>query len=329
MNFLENSESNLTEASKKLEELMTILDRTDQILDTGLASLRSRITSLTSINEALHTDSFHYTESRAEASTALDSRLDDLGKTLESVDKYFEESQSPMSSCIDLSENLSHILEEMMHSQQEIFVSSLSQLSETIDQFLQNIHTSHSTTSEEHALAVQGISQLESKMAESEEQLMSLANSVSSLLDQFSNDTIESIKTSLESVFTSTTDSLNDCQQSSIEQELNTVMDQLGESIDEFSQSCSSLGDSFKDQLSSSFQQCSSSIGLHVEQKLKETFEEAIESTLEAIAKDLLACFLTMQLGSSISGTMLPLIPALKVVGEGLEKLNDTLDFFD
>jgi len=248
---------------------------------------------------------------------------------MEGFQSAIESNGSKVTTTIELAAGLINNTQQELASQEETFTTALSDLSDIISQFLGDANLSIESTNSEITLFTEGASQLSTKVTESGDALSGLSDRISSLFDELTNNFLDTLKSSTDSIYVTALTTLAEAQSASIEETLAGVSSQLEDLLENFSESCTSVGEELMDNVSTILDDCTSDISDNIEQKLTDAFEDAIENMLQAVLEELGTTVVTMTAGSSISGVMMPLVPALKTVGTALEALNNTLDFFD
>jgi len=246
---------------------------------------------------------------------------------MEGLQSAIESNGSKVTTTIELASSLINNTQQELSNQEETFTTALSDLSDIISQFLGDANLSIESTNSEIALFTEGASQLSAKVTESGDNLSGISGRISSLFDELTNNFLDTLKSSTDSIYVTALTTLAEAQSASIEETLASVSSQLEDLLENFSESCTSVGEELMDNVSTILEDCTSDISDNIEQKLTDAFEDAIENMLQAILEELGTTVVTMTAGSSISGVMMPLVPALKAVGTALEALNDTLDF--
>ena len=321
--------ANLEESEKKLIELGSILDRTDEVLQKASSDLRATETRQESANQAFQETANSLLESLSEFGSNSEGRLDDINRVMEGLQSAIESNGSKVTTTIELASSLINNTQQELSNQEETFTTALSDLSDIISQFLGDANLSIESTNSEIALFTEGASQLSAKVTESGDNLSGMSDRISSLFDELTNNFLDTLKNSTDSIYVTALTTLAEAQSASIEETLASVSSQLEDLLESFSESCTSVGEELMDNVSTILEDCTSDISDNIEQKLTDAFEDAIENMLQAVLEELGTTVVTMTAGSSISGVMMPLVPALKAVGTALEALNDTLDFFD
>lgn len=321
--------ANLEESEKKLIELGSILDRTDEVLQKASSDLRATETRQESANQAFQETANSLLESLSEFGSNSEGRLDDINRVMEGLQSAIESNGSKVTTTIELASSLINNTQQELSNQEETFTTALSDLSDIISQFLGDANLSIESTNSEIALFTEGASQLSAKVAESGDNLSGISDRISSLFDELTNNFLDTLKNSTDSIYVTALTTLAEAQSASIEETLASVSSQLEDLLEDFSESCTSVGEELMDNVSTILEDCTSDISDNIEQKLTDAFEDAIENMLQAVLEELGTTVVTMTAGSSISGVMMPLVPALKAVGTALEALNNTLDFFD
>lgn len=321
--------ANLEESEKKLIELGSILDRTDEVLQKASSDLRATETRQESANQAFQETANSLLESLSEFGSNSEGRLDDINRVMEGLQSAIESNGSKVTTTIELASSLINNTQQELSNQEETFTTALSDLSDIISQFLGEANLSIESTNSEIALFTEGASQLSAKVTESGDNLSGISDRISSLFDELTNNFLDTLKSSTDSIYVTALTTLAEAQSASIEETLASVSSQLEDLLENFSESCTSVGEELMDNVSTILEDCTSDISDNIEQKLTDAFEDAIENMLQAVLEELGTTVLTMTAGSSISGVMMPLVPALKAVGTALEALNNTLDFFD
>lgn len=321
--------ANLEESEKKLIELGSILDRTDEVLQKASSDLRATETRQESANQAFQETANSLLESLSEFGSNSEGRLDDINRVMEGLQSAIESNGSKVTTTIELASSLINNTQQELSNQEETFTTALSDLSDIISQFLGDANLSIESTNSEIALFTEGASQLSAKVTESGDILSGVSDRISSLFDELTNNFLDTLKNSTDSIYVTALTTLAEAQSASIEETLASVSSQLEDLLENFSESCTSVGEELMDNVSTILEDCTSDISDNIEQKLTDAFEDAIENMLQAVLEELGTTVVTMTAGSSISGVMMPLVPALKAVGTALEALNDTLDFFD
>lgn len=321
--------ANLEESEKKLIELGSILDRTDEVLQKASSDLRATETRQESANQAFQETANSLLESLSEFGSNSEGRLDDINRVMEGLQSAIESNGSKVTTTIELASSLINNTQQELSNQEETFTTALSDLSDIISQFLGDANLSIESTNSEIALFTEGASQLSAKVTESGDILSGVSDRISSLFDELTNNFLNTLKSSTDSIYVTALTTLAEAQSASIEETLASVSSQLEDLLENFSESCTSVGEELMDNVSTILEDCTSDISDNIEQKLTDAFEDAIENMLQAVLEELGTTVVTMTAGSSISGVMMPLVPALKAVGTALEALNDTLDFFD
>jgi len=321
--------ANLEESEKKLIELGSILDRTDEVLQKASSDLRATETRQESANQAFQETANSLLESLSEFGSNSEGRLDDINRVMEGLQSAIESNGSKVTTTIELASSLINNTQQELSNQEETFTTALSDLSDIISQFLGDANLSIESTNSEIALFTEGASQLSAKVTESGDNLSGISDRISSLFDELTNNFLDTLKSSTDSIYVTALTTLAEAQSASIEETLASVSSQLEDLLDNFSESCTSVGEELMDNVSTILEDCTSDISDNIEQKLTDAFEDAIENMLQAVLEELGTTVVTMTAGSSISGVMMPLVPALKAVGTALEALNNTLDFFD
>lgn len=321
--------ANLEESEKKLIELGSILDRTDEVLQKASSDLRATETRQESANQAFQETANSLLESLSEFGSNSEGRLDDINRVMEGLQSAIESNGSKVTTTIELASSLINNTQQELSNQEETFTTALSDLSDIISQFLGDANLSIESTNSEIALFTEGASQLSAKVTESGDNLSGISDRISSLFDELTNNFLDTLKSSTDSIYVTALTTLAEAQSASIEETLASVSSQLEDLLENFSESCTSVGEELMDNVSTILEDCTSDISDNIEQKLTDAFEDAIENMLQAVLEELGTTVVTMTAGSSISGVMMPLVPALKAVGTALEALNNTLDFFD
>ena len=321
--------ANLEESEKKLIELGSILDRTDEVLQKASSDLRATETRQESANQAFQETANSLLESLSEFGSNSEGRLDDINRVMEGLQSAIESNGSKVTTTIELASSLINNTQQELSNQEETFTTALSDLSDIISQFLGDANLSIESTNSEITLFTEGASQLSAKVTESGDNLSGISDRISSLFDELTNNFLDTLKGSTDSIYVTALTSLAEAQSGSIEETLASVSSQLEDLLENFSESCTSVGEELMDNVSTILEDCTSDISDNIEQKLTDAFEDAIENMLQAVLEELGTTVVTMSAGSSISGVMMPLVPALKAVGTALEALNNTLDFFD
>jgi len=321
--------ANLEESEKKLIELGSILDRTDDVLQKASSDLRATETRQESANQAFQETANSLLESLSEFGSNSEGRLDDINRVMEGLQSAIESNGSKVTTTIELASSLINNTQQELSNQEETFTTALSDLSDIISQFLGDANLSIESTNSEIALFTEGASQLSAKVTESGDNLSGISDRISSLFDELTNNFLDTLKNSTDSIYVTALTTLAEAQSASIEETLASVSSQLEDLLENFSESCTSVGEELMDNVSTILEDCTSDISDNIEQKLTDAFEDAIENMLQAVLEELGTTVVTMTAGSSISGVMMPLVPALKAVGTALEALNNTLDFFD
>jgi len=321
--------ANLEESEKKLIELGSILDRTDEVLQKASSDLRATETRQESANQAFQETANSLLESLSEFGSNSEGRLDDINRVMEGLQSAIESNGSKVTTTIELASSLINNTQQELSNQEETFTTALSDLSDIISQFLGDANLSIESTNSEIALFTEGASQLSAKVTESGDNLSGISDRISSLFDELTNNFLDTLKNSTDSIYVTALTTLAEAQSASIEETLASVSSQLEDLLENFSESCTSVGEELMDNVSTILEDCTSDISDNIEQKLTDAFEDAIENMLQAVLEELGTTVVTMTAGSSISGVMMPLVPALKAVGTALEALNNTLDFFD
>lgn len=321
--------ANLEESEKKLIELGSILDRTDEVLQKASSDLRATETRQESANQAFQETANSLLESLSEFGSNSEGRLDDINRVMEGLQSAIESNGSKVTTTIELASSLINNTQQELSNQEETFTTALSDLSDIISQFLGEANLSIESTNSEIALFTEGASQLSAKVTESGDNLSGISDRISSLFDELTNNFLDTLKSSTDSIYVTALTTLAEAQSASIEETLASISSQLEDLLEDFSESCTSVGEELMDNVSTILEDCTSDISDNIEQKLTDAFEDAIENMLQAVLEELGTTVLTMTAGSSISGVMMPLVPALKAVGTALEALNNTLDFFD
>ena len=321
--------ANLEESEKKLIELGSILDRTDEVLQKASSDLRATETRQESANQAFQENANSLLESLSEFGSNSQARLDDINRVMEGFQSAIESNGSKVTTTIELAAGLINNTQQELSNQEETFTTALSDLSDIISQFLGDANLSIESTNSEITLFTEGASQLSTKVTESGDALSGLSDRISSLFDELTNNFLDTLKSSTDSIYVTALTTLAEAQSASIEETLAGVSSQLEDLLENFSESCTSVGEELMDNVSTILDDCTSDISDNIEQKLTDAFEDAIENMLQAVLEELGTTVVTMTAGSSISGVMMPLVPALKTVGTALEALNNTLDFFD
>jgi len=321
--------ANLEESEKKLIELGSILDRTDEVLQKASSDLRATETRQESANQAFQETANSLLESLSEFGSNSEGRLDDINRVMEGLQSAIESNGSKVTTTIELASSLINNTQQELSNQEETFTTALSDLSDIISQFLGDANLSIESTNSEIALFTEGASQLSAKVTESGDNLSGISDRISSLFDELTNNFLDTLKSSTDSIYVTALTTLAEAQSASIEETLASVSSQLEDLLENFSESCTSVGEELMDNVSTILEDCTTDISDNIEQKLTDAFEDAIENMLQAVLEELGTTVVTMTAGSSISGVMMPLVPALKAVGTALEALNDTLDFFD
>ena len=319
--------ANLEESEKKLIELGSILDRTDEVLQKASSDLRATDTRQESANQAFQETANSLLESLSEFGSNSEGRLDDINRVMEGLQSAIESNGSKVTTTIELASSLINNTQQELSNQEETFTTALSDLSDIISQFLGDANLSIESTNSEIALFTEGASQLSAKVTESGDNLSGISDRISSLFDELTNNFLDTLKNSTDSIYVTALTTLAEAQSASIEETLASVSSQLEDLLESFSESCTSVGEELMDNVSTILEDCTSDISDNIEQKLTDAFEDAIENMLQAVLEELGTTVVTMTAGSSISGVMMPLVPALKAVGTALEALNDTLDF--
>ena len=319
--------ANLEESEKKLIELGSILDRTDEVLQKASSDLRATETRQESANQAFQETANSLLESLSEFGSNSEGRLDDINRVMEGLQSAIESNGSKVTTTIELASSLINNTQQELSNQEETFTTALSDLSDIISQFLGDANLSIESTNSEIALFTEGASQLSAKVTESGDNLSGISDRISSLFDELTNNFLDTLKNSTDSIYVTALTTLAEAQSASIEETLASVSSQLEDLLENFSESCTSVGEELMDNVSTILEDCTSDISDNIEQKLTDAFEDAIENMLQAVLEELGTTVVTMTAGSSISGVMMPLVPALKAVGTALEALNDTLDF--
>ena len=321
--------TNLEESEKKLIELGSILDRTDEVLQKASGDLRATETRQESANQAFQETANSLLESLSEFGSNSEGRLDDINRVMEGLQSAIESNGSKVTTTIELASSLINNTQQELSNQEETFTTALSDLSDIISQFLGDANLSIESTNSEIALFTEGASQLSAKVTESGDNLSGISDRISSLFDELTNNFLDTLKSSTDSIYVTALTTLAEAQSASIEETLASVSSQLEDLLENFSESCTSVGEELMDNVSTILEDCTSDISDNIEQKLTDAFEDAIENMLQAVLEELGTTVVTMTAGSSISGVMMPLVPALKAVGTALEALNNTLDIFD
>jgi len=321
--------ANLEESEKKLIELGSILDQTDEVLQKASSDLRATETRQESANQAFQENANSLLESLSEFGSNSQARLDDINRVMEGFQSAIESNGSKVTTTIELAAGLINNTQQELANQEETFTTALSDLSDIISQFLGDANLSIESTNSEITLFTEGASQLSTKVTESGDALSGLSDRISSLFDELTNNFLDTLKSSTDSIYVTALTTLAEAQSASIEETLAGVSSQLEDLLENFSESCTSVGEELMDNVSTILDDCTSDISDNIEQKLTDAFEDAIENMLQAVLEELGTTVVTMTAGSSISGVMMPLVPALKTVGTALEALNNTLDFFD
>ena len=321
--------ANLEESEKKLIELGSILDRTDEVLQKASSDLRATETRQESANQAFQETANSLLESLSEFGSNSEGRLDDINRVMEGLQSAIESNGSKVTTTIELASSLINNTQQELSNQEETFTTALSDLSDIISQFLGDANLSIESTNSEIALFTEGASQLSAKVTESGDNLSGMSDRISSLFDELTNNFLDTLKNSTDSIYVTALTTLAEAQSASIEETLASVSSQLEDLLENFSESCTSVGEELMDNVSTILEDCTTDISDNIEQKLTDAFEDAIENMLQAVLEELGTTVVTMTAGSSISGVMMPLVPALKAVGTALEALNNTLDFFD
>ena len=321
--------ANLEESEKKLIELGSILDRTDEVLQKASSDLRATETRQESANQAFQETANSLLESLSEFGSNSEGRLDDINRVMEGLQSAIESNGSKVTTTIELASSLINNTQQELSNQEETFTTALSDLSDIISQFLGDANLSIESTNSEIALFTEGASRLSAKVTESGDNLSGISDRISSLFDELTNNFLDTLKNSTDSIYVTALTTLAEAQSASIEETLASVSSQLEDLLENFSESCTSVGEELMDNVSTILEDCTTDISDNIEQKLTDAFEDAIENMLQAVLEELGTTVVTMTAGSSISGVMMPLVPALKAVGTALEALNDTLDFFD
>ena len=321
--------ANLEESEKKLIELGSILDRTDDVLQKASSDLRATETRQESANQAFQETANSLLESLSEFGSNSEGRLDDINRVMEGLQSAIESNGSKVTTTIELASSLINNTQQELSNQEETFTTALSDLSDIISQFLGDANLSIESTNSEIALFTEGASRLSAKVTESGDNLSGISDRISSLFDELTNNFLDTLKSSTDSIYVTALTTLAEAQSASIEETLASVSSQLEDLLENFSESCTSVGEELMDNVSTILEDCTSDISDNIEQKLTDAFEDAIENMLQAVLEELGTTVVTMTAGSSISGVMMPLVPALKAVGTALEALNNTLDFFD
>ena len=321
--------ANLEESEKKLIELGSILDRTDDVLQKASSDLRATETRQESANQAFQETANSLLESLSEFGSNSEGRLDDINRVMEGLQSAIESNGSKVTTTIELASSLINNTQQELSNQEETFTTALSDLSDIISQFLGDANLSIESTNSEIALFTEGASRLSAKVTESGDNLSGISDRISSLFDELTNNFLDTLKNSTDSIYVTALTTLAEAQSASIEETLASVSSQLEDLLENFSESCTSVGEELMDNVSTILEDCTSDISDNIEQKLTDAFEDAIENMLQAVLEELGTTVVTMTAGSSISGVMMPLVPALKAVGTALEALNNTLDFFD
>jgi len=321
--------ANLEESEKKLIELGSILDQTDEVLQKASSDLRATETRQESANQAFQENANSLLESLSEFGSNSQARLDDINRVMEGFQSAIESNGSKVTTTIELAAGLINNTQQELANQEETFTTALSDLSDIISQFLGDANLSIESTNSEITLFTEGASQLSAKVTESGDNLSGISDRISSLFDELTNNFLDTLKSSTDSIYVTALTTLAEAQSASIEETLAGVSSQLEDLLENFSESCTSVGEELMDNVSTILDDCTSDISDNIEQKLTDAFEDAIENMLQAVLEELGTTVVTMTAGSSISGVMMPLVPALKTVGTALEALNNTLDFFD
>lgn len=321
--------ANLEESEEKLIELGSILDQTNDVLQKASDELRSIGSRQEQTNQSFRENTTSLLESLSEFGTNTEARLDDVNRVKEGFDSYVENSISRLSSITELASTLITSTQQELSNQEEGFTTSLNELADVITQFIGDTNLSVESSNSEIALFTEGTSQLSTKVGEANDNLSALTDRIASLFEDFANSFLGSLQGSTESIYTSAFSSLAEEQSGSIEETITGVSSQLEDSLESFSESCTSIGEELIADVGALLEDCTADISDNIQQKLSEAFEDAIENMLTQILTELGTTAGTMALGSTISGTMAPLIPALKTVGTALEGLNKAIDFFD
>jgi len=321
--------SNLEESEEKLIEIGNIIDQTSEVLQKASDDLRLIESRQETATKTFQESADSFLESLTQFATNTEARLDDVNRVKEGIESYAESSNSKLSGTIELASILITSTQQELSNQEETFTTALTELSEIISQFLGDANLSIESANSEVALFTEGTSQLSSKVTEVNDTLTTLTDRIASLFDDLTSNFLDSLKSSTESIYASAFSALSEQQTASIEETLAGVSSQLEDLLENFSESCTTVGDELMENVGNLLIECTEDISGNIQEKLQAAFEDAIENMLAEILKELGATVATMTLGSSVTGVMYPLIPAMKTVGEVLETLNTALDFFD
>lgn len=320
---------NLEESKKKLIELGSILDRTEEVLQKASGDLRAIETRQESGNQTFQENAIGLLEALSEFGSNTEARLDDLNRVMEGLQSSVDTSNSKISSAFEMVSSLISTTQQELSEEKDTLTTALNELSEIISHFVDDANTSIERTNSEIALFTEGNSQLSEKVYEAKENLSVLTDKVSTLFDELTNAFLDSLKSSLESIHITVLSALAEAQNVSIEEALANVSSQLEDLLVDYADSCTTVGEELMDNVSKILEDCTLDISDNIEKKLSEAFEDASENMLRVILEELGTTVATMVAGSSVSGVMMPLVPALKTVGTALEALNNTLDYFE
>jgi hypothetical protein len=321
--------ADLEESQEKLNELGSILDQTSDTLQKASEELRLIQTSQETANQSFKENATGLLESLSEFGTNAETRLGDLSRVKEELDSHAESSNSKLSSTIELASSLVTSTQEELANQEETFTTALNELSDIISQFIDDVNLSVESTNSEITLFTEGESQLSTKANEVNDYISTLSSRIASLFEDLSNNLLASIQSSTESIYVNAFSTLDEEQSASIEEALTGVSSELADLLETFSESCTTVGEELMVDVGNLLLECTADITENIQQKLSDAFEDAVENMLKEILTQLGSTVTTMTLGSTISTTMSPLIPALKTIGTALEGLNKAIDFFD
>jgi uncharacterized protein YoxC len=321
--------ANLEESEKKLVELGSILDQTDEVIQKASSDLREIERRQESANQAFQENANDLLDSLSEFGSNSEARLDDVNRAMEGIQATIESNTSKITTTIEFALSLISNTQQELSSQEGTVTTALSDLSDIISQFLGDANLSIECINSEIALFTEGTSQLGAKVSETSDSLSGLSDRISSMFDELTNDFLGSLRSSTDSMYVTAFSTLTEAQSASVEETLASISSQLEDLLENFSESCTLDGEELIDNVSTILENCASDISVNIEQKLRDAFEDAIENMLQSILQKLGTTVGTMTAGASISGAMMPLVPLLKGVGTALETLNNTLDFFD
>ncbi len=318
--------SDLEDSTQKLNELGAILDNSDDLLESALNDLNETESNQDGINQALRDKYNILLESLSKFHSDSESLSSNFHQAMERFDTSIEAGKSKLSDNFDNATALISNTQALLSAQESEYTTSFNEIIAIIEQFRDETNVSIENTLSAISLLSDGVNVIHSTATEANDDLINLMNKISSNFDAFVQDFLDSLRTSSGSAYDTAIAALTDKQTSLIEEPLLNLSTQLKDGLNNFDESCTSAGEEMIDNFATFVSDSVSGLNDDIQQQLRDSFQEALENTLDALLVELGTTMVTMAAGSSVSAVMAPIFPAMKTVGEVLETINDGLD---